>query len=201
MNRIRFLRIQKAMKQEELARVIHVSQSSLSGYENEKYEPDKKTLLRLASYFGVSIDYLLGIDNACSISAGRPVKIPIYSILRVEQTSGPCGSVLYYLDFEPYWKERGEYFGIQVCGDLMEPRIFNGDIAIARRQNTVMDSDIAVVQVAHKNAEIIRVVHHGNGMILLPYNPKCKALSYSEKEIAELPVKILGKVVEFHGKC
>lgn len=201
MNRIRFLRVQKAMKQEELARVIHVSQSSLSGYENEKYEPDKKTLLRLASYFGVSIDYLLGIEGAYSHGTGVSVKIPVYSILRSEQPTGPCGSILYFLDLEPYWKERGEYFGIQVSGDLMEPRIFDGDIAIARRQNTVMDGDIAVVQIARKNAEIIRVVRNGSGMILLPYNPKRKVFSYTEKEIAELPVKILGKVVEFHGKC
>lgn len=112
MNKIRFLRMQKAMKQEDLAKVIHVSQSSLSGYENEKYEPDRKTLLRLASYFGVSTDYLLGVDSACSHEVNVPAKIPVYSLLRSEPPAGPCGSVLYFLNFEPYWKESGEYFGL-----------------------------------------------------------------------------------------
>jgi repressor LexA len=201
MNKIRFLRLQKALKQEDLAKIIHVSQSSLSGYENEKYEPDKKTLRRLASYFGVSIDYLLGMDSVCLHEGNVSVKIPVYSMLRSEPLTGPCGSVLFFLDFEPHWKESGEYFGIQVHGDLMEPRMFDGDIAIARRQNTVADGEIAVVQVAHQNAEILRVAGCGNGVTLIPYNPKCKVLFYSETEIAELPVKILGKVVEFHGKC
>ncbi|MVB09716.1 LexA repressor [Caprobacter fermentans] len=201
MNRIRFLRMQKAMKQEDLAKVIHVSQSSLSGYENEKYEPDKKTLLRLASYFGVSIDYLLGIDNARFYEKKMSEQIPVYSVLQTNPLTGPCGSVLYFLDFDPYWKEEGEYFGIQICGDRMEPRMFEGDVAIVRRQDTAKDSSVAVVQVGRENALVIRVINREDGMTLLPYNPKYKAFFYTNKEIAELPVKILGKVVEFRGKC
>lgn len=103
MNRIRSLRMQKAMKQEELAKIIHVSQSSLSGYENEKYEPDKKTLLRLASYFGVSIDYLLGIDDTRSHKTVQAKKIPVYSMLRLE-AMGISGSILCFINFDTYWK-------------------------------------------------------------------------------------------------
>ncbi len=49
MNRIRFLRLKSGMKQAELAEKIMVSQSSLSGYENGKFEPDSKTLLKIAN--------------------------------------------------------------------------------------------------------------------------------------------------------
>ena len=113
MNRIRFLRMQKAMKQEELARVIHVSQSSLSGYENDKYEPDKKTLLRLASFFEVSADYLLGIDGPLSAGGQSFGKIPVYAHLRAEILDG-SRSVLYFLDFNPHLNPDGYYFGILV---------------------------------------------------------------------------------------
>lgn len=201
MNRIRFLRMQKAIKQEDLARIIHVSQSSLSGYENEKYEPDKRTLLRLASYFGVSVDYLLGIDPVCHLDTGLKKKVPIYSVLWSEPTAGPCGSVLYFLDPEPYWPKNEEYFGVQVFGDMMEPRIFAGDIAIARRQENVASGEIAVIQVGHAKAEVIRVIKHESGLTLLPYNPKREAISYTRGEIHLLTIKILGKVIEFHGMC
>lgn len=63
MNRIKELRKAKSMKQVELANAISVSQAALSGYETGKYEPDFYTLQRIAEFFNVSIDYILGRDE------------------------------------------------------------------------------------------------------------------------------------------
>ena len=63
MNRIKELRLEKELKQVELAQIIGMSQSSLSGYESGKIEPDQETLIRLSEFFDVSIDYLLGISD------------------------------------------------------------------------------------------------------------------------------------------
>lgn len=63
LNRIKELRLGKELKQVELAQIIGMSQSSLSGYESGKIEPDQETLIRLSEFFDVSIDYLLGISN------------------------------------------------------------------------------------------------------------------------------------------
>ena len=63
MNRIKELRLAKQLKQVELAQIIGMSQSSLSGYESGKIEPDQDTLVRLSKIFDVSIDYLLGISD------------------------------------------------------------------------------------------------------------------------------------------
>lgn len=59
-NRIRALRQEKGIKQIELARAVSVSQAALSGYETGRYEPDFATLKKIADYFAVSVDYLLG---------------------------------------------------------------------------------------------------------------------------------------------
>lgn len=70
-NRIKELRLKKELKQIELAQIIGMSQSSLSGYETGKIEPDQETLMRLSKYFDVSIDYLLGnsdIKNASTLN-------------------------------------------------------------------------------------------------------------------------------------
>ena len=51
------------MKQSELAAFLNVTQSALSFWENEKYDIDNKSLLKIADYFNVSTDYVLGKDN------------------------------------------------------------------------------------------------------------------------------------------
>lgn len=60
MNRIRELRTASGLKQIELAKSLSMSQAALSGYETGKYEPDFDTLQKIADYFSVSVDYVIG---------------------------------------------------------------------------------------------------------------------------------------------
>ena len=60
MNRIKELRLLNNLKQIELCKELGITQGALSGWENGKYEPDLKSLTKLAELFKVSIDYLLG---------------------------------------------------------------------------------------------------------------------------------------------
>ncbi len=57
------LRKERGMTQEDLARVIQKKRSTVSGYETEGKEPDLDTVCFMASYFGVSTDYLLGYSD------------------------------------------------------------------------------------------------------------------------------------------
>ena len=63
MNRIKELRIQKGYSQEKMAKLLGVAQASFSGWELDKWQPDYGTLIKLADYFGVTVDYLLGRDT------------------------------------------------------------------------------------------------------------------------------------------
>ena len=54
------LRIEKNVYQKELAAYLNVSIGTISNYENDVHYPDLNTLNRLADYFGVTIDYMLG---------------------------------------------------------------------------------------------------------------------------------------------
>lgn len=58
--RLKRLRIEKKLTQSELGNIINVTKVSISGYENGNRSPDTDTLQKLADYFGVSTDYLLG---------------------------------------------------------------------------------------------------------------------------------------------
>ena len=59
-NRIKLLREEKEIKQEDLAKIIDVSPSAVGMYERDEREPNDEITLKLAEYFGVSTDYLLG---------------------------------------------------------------------------------------------------------------------------------------------
>ena len=59
MTRIRELREESGLKLKELSKIIGVSESTMSLYENGKHEPDYTTLIKIADYFKVSLDYLL----------------------------------------------------------------------------------------------------------------------------------------------
>ena len=58
--RIRILRKEKHLKQEEAAQLLGLSISSYCRYERGEREPDAPVLWRMADLFNVSVDYLIG---------------------------------------------------------------------------------------------------------------------------------------------
>ena len=63
MNRIKELRKKFGIKQIDLCKQLGVVQGTLSGWENNKYEPDLTSLTKMAEIFDVSVDYLLGVSD------------------------------------------------------------------------------------------------------------------------------------------
>ena len=59
-NRIRELREDRDLKQSDLAKATGIDQRTISNYETGKSNPDSYALIRLADFFNVSIDYLVG---------------------------------------------------------------------------------------------------------------------------------------------
>lgn len=60
MNRIKDLREDRDMRQSDLAAAVGIDQRTISNYETGKTNPDSDALIRLANFFNVSIDYLVG---------------------------------------------------------------------------------------------------------------------------------------------
>ena len=60
MNRLKFLREEKGLFQSDIAKILEVSVAAVGFYENEKRDMSPDTIIKLAEYFGVTTDYLLG---------------------------------------------------------------------------------------------------------------------------------------------
>lgn len=62
-DKIKELRIRKKIKQSDLAKVLGMSQQTISLYESNNRQPDYDTLVCLADYFDVTADFILGRSN------------------------------------------------------------------------------------------------------------------------------------------
>ncbi len=60
---IRSLRLAKGTSQVELAAALGVTKQSVSNWENDNIQPSIEMLVKLARYFGVTTDYLLGLSS------------------------------------------------------------------------------------------------------------------------------------------
>lgn len=63
-HRLRKLRNEKKLKQEDLAKIINISKSSVGMYERNEREPSFEVIKRISDYFNVSIDYLINGENS-----------------------------------------------------------------------------------------------------------------------------------------
>ena len=72
MNRIKDLREDRDLRQLDVAQAVGIDQRSLSNYETGKTNPDSEIVIRLAKFFGVTCDYLLGVSDV-NFSAHRAI--------------------------------------------------------------------------------------------------------------------------------
>lgn len=197
MSRLRELRRAAGLSQKDLADRLFVNQTAVSQWERGVTTPNRTTLQQLCEMFNVPSDELLGIQTK---PHPRGVKIPV---LGKVQAGIPMEAIEYILDYEEISEDlaaTGEFFALQIRGQSMEPRFTEGDVVIVRQQQTIETGEIAVVLVDGDDATIKKIKKMDDGIALIPTNPAFEPIFYSKKEINELPVTIIGRVVELRAK-
>lgn len=79
--RLKTLRKSQNLSQIEFAKLLSVSSGAVAMWETEKREPDKEMLIRLADFFGVTVDYLLGRDNTPTLNLSAQEQ-QLYELLK-----------------------------------------------------------------------------------------------------------------------
>jgi len=196
MNLIQELRRKNQLSQAELAAICGVHQTAVSQWENGRTRPDIQALSVLADYFSVSVDQLLGKAEG----ERKRHFVPVLGYVRAGLPLEAVEEILDYEEITPEMARSGEFFGLKIQGDSMMPRFCPGDVVIVRKQPDVDSGDIAVVLVDGNDATVKKLIKNGTSLVLVPLNSVYEPLIYLEEEIANLPVMILGKVVELRGK-
>lgn len=203
MNRVKELRKQKNLTQEELGKVLDIQKAAISKYENGRAEPSTEVLKKMSSLFGVSIDYLLGNspDTDLDPDSGRGVRIPVLGRVVAGIPLDAIEEVIDYEEIPKSMAATGDYFALQVKGDSMLPTLKDGDVVIVKKQPTVNSGDIAIILVNGNEATVKEVKESPAGITLIGHNVAVYTPQfYTNEEIKSLPVQVLGKVVEMRRK-
>jgi repressor LexA len=200
--RLKQLREEKRMTQKELADLLQLTPKAISFYELGERQPSNEILVKLANYFHVSADYLLGkIEMENEKDTNKGVQIPILGKI----VAGiPIKAITDIEDYEEIPRDmanRGSYYGLKITGHSMEPELREGDIVIVKQQDDVDSGDIAIVFVNGDEATIKEIKKTDKGIILIGYNVAVYPPHlYTCEEVKKLPVKIAGIVVEIRRK-
>lgn len=201
--RLKRLREEKGLTQKDLAEKLLLTPKAISFYELGSREPSGDALIRMAHILGTTTDYLLGNSNTkeADQKVGRGVRIPALGRVVAGIPIEAVEEILDYEEITPELAASGEFFALKIRGHSMEPRMMEGDVVIVRRQDDVESGDVAIVLVNGNEATVKRVKKQEDGITLIATNTSVyEPHYYSNKEIEELPVRILGKVVELRGK-
>lgn len=201
--RLKMLREEKGLTQKDLAEKLSLTPKAISFYELGSREPSGDALIHMAHILGTTTDYLLGNSTTkeAEQKVGRGVRIPVLGRVVAGIPIEAVEEILDYEEITPELAASGEFFALKIRGHSMEPRMMEGDVVIVRRQDDVESGDIAIVLVNGNEATVKRVKKQEDGITLIANNISVyEPHYYSNKEIEELPVRILGKVVELRGK-
>ena len=198
MLRLRELRKRKKLSQQELANLLGVTQATLSGWETEKYRIDNDNLIKCSEILNTTTDYLLGkgdIDNNVEyITLPKEIiKIPVLGRIPAGTPIEAIEDIIEYIEIpEEMTKGGKEFFALKIQGDSMSPEYLSGDIVIFEVSPTCETGDDCTVMVNGDDATFKRVERKENGIMIKPLNPEYETMFFTNEEIENKPIKILG---------
>lgn len=155
----------------------------------------------MADYFHIEKSDLIEDKTDKPSSPTKGIRIPVLGKVAAGIPIEAITDIEDWEEIPQSMAKTGEYFALKIAGKSMEPRMMDGDVVIVRRQPDVDSGDIAVVLVNGNDATVKQISKSDAGLTLIGWNPSVYIpKTYNKKECKELPVTILGKVVEIRGK-
>lgn len=197
--RIKSAREDLKLTKRELAKRIGVHESSINKYEKGLVDIPLSKISELARVLKVTEAYLMGWEEK-SEQPPQGLQIPVLGTVAAGIPISAVEDILDYEEVPQSWESQGEFFGLRIKGDSMEPRMESGDVVIVRQQSDANSGDTVIVLVNGDDATCKRLQKTDNGIMLVSTNPKYPPMFYSTEDIQTKPVVILGKVVELRQK-
>lgn len=195
---------EKNITPKELSEKTGIPKSSISQYMSGYAKPKQDRIYLISKALDINPTWLLGYDVDINIKKRNEdigIKIPILGTVIAGIPVTAVEDIIGYEEISEKMARCGDYFALEIKGDSMEPKMSKGDIVIVKQQNTVETGQIAIVLVNGDEATVKKVRFRDNGIELIAFNSYVyEPHFYSAKEIDELPVKIIGRVVELRAK-
>lgn len=201
--RIKALRNNLKRSQEWVAEQSNTTRQTIHRYETgEITNIPSDRIEKIAKALNVTPGYLMGWEDNPNESLFMPViesndyAIPLLA-------SVPCGEPYeaiedsldnLYINTNLY--NKGVRYALIADGDSMYPKIEDGDTILIKPTPQVDSGVIAIVKVNQHDVTCKKVLINENGITLIPLNTNHEAVMYSMQEVLDLPVTIIGRVME-----
>ena len=200
MNRMKSLREEKGLTMKDVANCVGLPYTTYVNYEKGAREPSSETLIKIAKFFDVSVDYLIGRTDEIELPSNI---IPMPTMRKIPLVGNiACG--------EPILAEQNiecevdipdnirADFALRCKGRSMEgANIFDGDIVYIRKQDMVDNGQLAAVLIEDMEAEatLKRVYYNPEEgeLRLVPENPNEWTKVFRGEELNS--IRILGLAV------
>ena len=190
---IRERRLELGLTMKQLGQKVGVTTATVSRWESGEISALKaETIRKVADSLHISPLAFIGEDMATM----KTVKIPIVGRVIAGTPIFAQENIDGMVEISE-GDSKGVMFALRVIGHSMEPRIQEGDLLIIHKQEDVESGEIAIVLINGDEATVKQLKKQSDGIMLIGFNQDVyEPHFYSNKQIEQLPIRIMGKVVE-----
>ena len=184
----------------EMCEALGVKYTTFTDWVKGNSYPRIDKIELMANYFGISKADLvekrdssprenkkgLTVNVLGRVAAGIPIEA-ITDIVDQEEISEDLAKT-------------GEFFGLRIQGNSMEPDIHNGDTVIVKKQDDAESNEIVFALINGNDGVCKRLKKYAESIALVSINPDYEPMYFNQDEIDNTPVRIIGKVVELRRK-
>ena len=187
-----------------VSKATGISASTFTDWKNGRSVPKADKMKRIADFFGVTLDTLLGTGNVeTELSGYTSVRsrkmVPIIGEIRAGSPIITNESLLGY-EFADI-DDVDEYFFLKVCGDSMKNiGMVDGSLVLFRKQQYASEGDIVACLVGGECATVKRFSKNRKSVVLLPENEDYEPIKLSTDDFESGEARILGVAVEIKIK-
>lgn len=186
--------------EDENKKIKPITQASIARWEMGENSPSVDNVLLLARALDVELPDLVGkeinVDNGEIIDLDSDViKIPVLGTIKAGIPIEAQEEIIDYVEIPKKWTISGKkFYGLKISGDSMFPKYQENDIVIFEQnedKEQYNNKDCAVM-VNGDDATFKQVLLNDTGLVLRPYNNAYDIMMYSNEEIEQLPIKVVG---------
>ena len=207
-NRLNKAILLRNIKPIELSEKTGIDKSKISSYMSGRYKAKQDGVYLLAKALDVNEAWLMGLDvpmerikddifqkiGAIPLSEIETTKIPVLGKVKAGYDYLAQENIIEYIFFNIDGSDKENYYALYVTGNSMEPLFDDGDIVIVHKQDNFNNGENCVVLINGDEATIKKVYKGTTGIKLQAVNPYYPPRIFTEEEIRDLPVKIIGVI-------
>ena len=189
----------------QVAKATGISASTFTDWKNGRSSPKADKLARIADYFSISLDEMLGTASGqktteASWRAMRAKKrVPVIGVIRAGSPIVTDETLLgrEFADVD----DVEEYFYLEVCGDSMKNcGIVDGTYVLFHKQQYAENGDIVACLVDGESATVKRFSKENRRILLSPENEDYSPIQLSPEDFEIGRARILGVAIEAKTK-